>query len=988
MCARPPSAACTPPKKCDDGNECTADSCDKKTGLCAYTKRSLALCNADSDGCTINDVCMAGVCKAGKPATCNLPVGPCQRAVCASKGATSFQCIPQQRKENEKCAGGKHCKLDSRCDAKGACLPKGDDDRLWTAELSVKGYGLRPRQARKLEGGSYVVVGLATRVAHSQIKRGFHAVVDVTGKQTKSVLHGKDNIKFSEPASLHLGVQAVRLRSNGNPVIVETTLRGDGGASLDVAEYAADMSKRLFTKILAGETGDSAYAYDLAPYPGGGFVVGGATQAAGGATGPGKVNGRVYRIADTGGFSQWTWTAKDKIVVRAVAAEADGAVFWGGHNATDNVYAPIGHAVYGKLDSSGKSLWSDAVDDLKDDAIIVAVAIDEVLEDVIFAGTHIQGGVPRPLLLSLDKSDGSESFKVVGGGVYDISGATVRPGGSVVVSGLALLGGAKMAPWVASYTSDGDRSWSKTIGAGQTDEFLKVTQVPGDGLLLPGTIGDKPVLVRSDDWAQANCKDAGQCAGQTVLSCDDANPCTTDLCSAKSGCVNKLNSFQCDDGDNCTWPDKCVSGSCKAGGKVVCDDNNVCTKDSCNKLSGCTFTKLTGTPCVDNLLCTVNEKCLAGQCKTEPKKCDDGNPCTKDTCGETTDCENLPMADETPCGAHKVCLAKKCIARFAVEVSLGASHSCALAADGSMACWGERSLVGDGKTGSLHPDRTRPMKTPGLPPIKQIASNGWAQYAIAKAGGLYVWGNGSKGALGLGSKTTTHSALLVGAVKGAIYVGARGSGAAAIDANGKGYTWGGTDYGGGTLAPKLTTGTWTALAGASGDNNAFSHACGIQTGGQVYCWGQNNAGQRGTGNDGGGAGGPTTTPAKLSGLTDAVQITVGMASACALRKTGKVMCWGYNIDGGAGIGSLDYYIWKPAEVALLSDVVQVSSGDFHTCAVRKDGTAWCWGKGDRGQLGLGNTVNKNAPTQVVGLPKTVKRVGAGSYHSCAVLGDG
>jgi len=43
---------------------------------------------------------------------------------------------------------------------------------------------------------------------------------------------------------------------------------------------------------------------------------------------------------------------------------------------------------------------------------------------------------------------------------------------------------------------------------------------------------------------------------------------------------------------------------------------------------------------------------------------------------------------------------------------------------------------------------------------------------------------------------------------------------------------------------------------------------------------------------------------------------------------------------------------------------QIAAGDYHTVAIKSDGTLWAWGLNDKGQLGDGTTVNKNVPTQI------------------------
>jgi alpha-tubulin suppressor-like RCC1 family protein len=67
----------------------------------------------------------------------------------------------------------------------------------------------------------------------------------------------------------------------------------------------------------------------------------------------------------------------------------------------------------------------------------------------------------------------------------------------------------------------------------------------------------------------------------------------------------------------------------------------------------------------------------------------------------------------------------------------------------------------------------------------------------------------------------------------------------------------------------------------------------------------------------------------------------------------------------------------------------VTAGREHACAIRSDGTAWCWGRNDYGQLGDGTNTDRTAPVMVSGtkLPKFTA-IASGNNHSCAVGADG
>src|SRR5204863_7407707 len=75
----------------------------------------------------------------------------------------------------------------------------------------------------------------------------------------------------------------------------------------------------------------------------------------------------------------------------------------------------------------------------------------------------------------------------------------------------------------------------------------------------------------------------------------------------------------------------------------------------------------------------------------------------------------------------------------------------------------------------------------------------------------------------------------------------------------------------------------------------------------------------------------------------------------------------------------------PTRVQGLQGVTGIALGREHSCALA-GGRVYCWGAGDRGQLGLGTTRDAPTPTVVPGL-EGVRQIAAGADHSCALLGD-
>jgi alpha-tubulin suppressor-like RCC1 family protein len=78
-------------------------------------------------------------------------------------------------------------------------------------------------------------------------------------------------------------------------------------------------------------------------------------------------------------------------------------------------------------------------------------------------------------------------------------------------------------------------------------------------------------------------------------------------------------------------------------------------------------------------------------------------------------------------------------------------------------------------------------------------------------------------------------------------------------------------------------------------------------------------------------------------------------------------------------------VLAPAKV--LDSVRTIDAGDGHTCAVRNDGTLWCWGDCSRGRCGVGTTANEIMPIQVAGITDAVT-VTAGTTNTCVTRATG
>jgi len=172
-----------------------------------------------------------------------------------------------------------------------------------------------------------------------------------------------------------------------------------------------------------------------------------------------------------------------------------------------------------------------------------------------------------------------------------------------------------------------------------------------------------------DDGNECTTGDAclnGMCASLGLLDCTDANPCTDDSCVPGQGCVHKLNQAVCDDGDLCTTGDHCHLGGCIGSAALTCNDGNPCTDDSCKPLTGCAFAP-NQAACDDGNPCTSGDHCSKGWCVPAAMvTCDDVNVCTDDSCDPTGGCKNTPNTapcdDGNTCTLQDQCAGGKCTA--------------------------------------------------------------------------------------------------------------------------------------------------------------------------------------------------------------------------------------------------------------------------------------------------------------------------------------
>jgi hypothetical protein len=109
----------------------------------------------------------------------------------------------------------------------------------------------------------------------------------------------------------------------------------------------------------------------------------------------------------------------------------------------------------------------------------------------------------------------------------------------------------------------------------------------------------------------------------------------------------------CDDGDPCTESDECVEGACVPGVDKDCDDDDVCTTDSCDSSTGECDHEDNDASCDDDAYCNGSDTCSSGTCEHSGNPCDDPEVCDEESDLCATSCDGC-LIDEVCYGDDDV----------------------------------------------------------------------------------------------------------------------------------------------------------------------------------------------------------------------------------------------------------------------------------------------------------------------------------------------
>ena len=333
-------------------------------------------------------------------------------------------------------------------------------------------------------------------------------------------------------------------------------------------------------------------------------------------------------------------------------------------------------------------------------------------------------------------------------------------------------------------------------------------------------------------------------------------------------------------------------------------------------------------------------------------------------------------------------------------LALSNSATCAIKTNGALYCWGY-GIYGQIANGSTTASSTSPL-------LVGDEFDNWTHITMGTTYGcaikdspiegraLYCWGRNNDGQLGLGHTNDRTLPNRVGTDGDWADVLAGGTTTCARKQDQRLFCWGNGIHGNlGNLASMNPTDTPIPI-GTRTDWNLLSvgnrHTCAIDQEEDLFCWGYDFHGQLGLDINSS----AKSTPTEVSTDQDPILLAAGRNNACFIAADQTLWCWGNNTSGKLGLGDTHLRPY-PFQIGDDQDWILVNNsmsggtfGDFtHTCAIKTNGSLWCWGQGSRGRLGHGNNTSYSAPRQVTHQGwEDWTAVSTGGEHTCGLRNGG
>jgi alpha-tubulin suppressor-like RCC1 family protein len=323
------------------------------------------------------------------------------------------------------------------------------------------------------------------------------------------------------------------------------------------------------------------------------------------------------------------------------------------------------------------------------------------------------------------------------------------------------------------------------------------------------------------------------------------------------------------------------------------------------------------------------------------------------------------------------------------DLSTGGEHTCGVAPTGVVYCWGR------GDRGALGDNQLRAASGPVRVLLDRAAvatSAGFGHTcAVTSDQEVHCWGWNIRGQLGIGDRFDQATPVSVAGDRRFIAVSAGGAHSCALDPGGQAFCWG--ENGQGQLGNGTSQDALVPVPVATADRfSAISagaqHTCAITVDGEGRCWGLNHRGQLGTGSLS-----TSFQPETVAGGLTFRSISAGSSHSCGLAADRRVYCWGENGHGQLGNGSVSQPgqpgAVRPVPIIRPAQADHVSAGYLHSCAVATNGDGYCWGRGEDYQLGVGSRLDHTVPQRIADTDIRFAAISAGGLrHTCAMSRQG
>lgn len=323
---------------------------------------------------------------------------------------------------------------------------------------------------------------------------------------------------------------------------------------------------------------------------------------------------------------------------------------------------------------------------------------------------------------------------------------------------------------------------------------------------------------------------------------------------------------------------------------------------------------------------------------------------------------NAPPQSVTVLSGSPVVLTVSVDCTLVADVAVGALHACLMASDHRMQCWGQNEfgLVGDGTT--MTPRLLPVWAAGGIPYDAVTLSAGLTHSCATRTSTAFCWGLNVFGAMGIGSVGFFAATPVAVGISGSTPVFTRtfagGYHTCGLTPLGDAWCWGWNaegQVGANSAAFSIPTPTAVAAGGTRFTTLAMgeSHSCGLTSAGAAWCWGGNGRGE--SGRDTAGPDLTSKVPVLVSTSLAFTSIDAGTLHTCALTADGTAYCWGSREFGQLGDGSTTGVAVTPVAVNTTERFTQIAAGGFTTCGVTTVQHVLCWGAGAAGSLGNGTT---------------------------------